>query len=82
MAAIKNIPTHPPSSDLASILFTQELGRLISNAPKKDAPKAISIKKKKKLKIPFVDKALSASEPKMIVTANPRITYITMIETP
>jgi hypothetical protein len=45
---------------LLSILLDQEEGRLISNAPKKDAPKIINNANKKTLKIQLVDKLLSA----------------------
>jgi hypothetical protein len=40
--AIKNIPINPPLSEALSDLFTQELGRVISNAPRKEAPNTIS----------------------------------------
>src|SRR5690606_33282450 len=64
--AIKKSPIRPPLSDLASILLTKELGKVISKAPKNDAAKTTSNRKNKKLNIPFVDSALSASEPNAI----------------
>jgi hypothetical protein len=36
----------PPLSDLESDLFTIQLGRVISNAPKNEAAKTIKIRKK------------------------------------
>ncbi|MNL15153.1 hypothetical protein D3C87_1361240 [compost metagenome] len=74
LKAIKKRPTNPPLSDLASILLTNELGSVISNAPKKDAAKATNSRKNIKLNIPFVDKALSASDPKRIVMIMPKAT--------
>src|SRR5690625_3888224 len=52
--AIKNKPTNPPLSDLASILFTNELGKVNSNAPRNDAAKNTSIRKNRKLNTPLV----------------------------
>lgn len=51
LKAMKNNPIRPPLSDLESILLTNELGSVISNAPKKEAAKTTSKIKKKKLKI-------------------------------
>ncbi|MNV11515.1 hypothetical protein D3C71_1020830 [compost metagenome] len=72
--AIKNRPISPPLSDLASILLTNELGKVISNAPKKDAANTTNSKKKIKLKIPLVESALSASEPNAMVIIIPKAT--------
>src|SRR5690606_37197770 len=61
LADMKNKPTHPPLSEPATILLTKLLGRVISKAPKNDAAKTTSNRKKKKLNIPLVESALSAS---------------------
>src|SRR5690606_23704817 len=82
LKAIKNRPIKPFPSDFASILLTKELGSVISNAPKKDAAKATKIKKKAKLKTPLVERALSASEPKVIVISIPNATYIMIMNKP
>ena len=44
--AIKKIPARPPLSEFLSLLFTSEDGRVISNAPKKDAAKTMNTMKK------------------------------------
>src|SRR5690606_41559705 len=72
LKAIKNKPSNPPLSDCASILFTKELGKVSSNAPKKEATKTTKIRKNRKLKKPLVDRALSASEPNDIVMSIPK----------
>src|SRR5690606_24417331 len=74
LKAIKNNPIKPLPSDFASILFTKELGRVISNAPKKDAAKTTKIRKKTKLNTPLVENAFSASDPKAIVMSMPNAT--------
>ncbi|MNR09071.1 hypothetical protein D3C85_1252600 [compost metagenome] len=55
VAAIKNIPPKPLESDLASSLFTMELGNIISNAPKNEIPNINRIMKMKTLKKPSVE---------------------------
>ncbi len=52
--AIKKTPKRPPFSDLASALFTKDVGITISNAPKKEAAKIINIIKKSRLGIQCV----------------------------
>ncbi|MNV33277.1 hypothetical protein D3C71_1246390 [compost metagenome] len=74
LKAIKNKPTKPPLSDLASILLTKELGKVISNAPKNEAANPTNNKKKMKLKMPLVESALSASDPNAIVIIIPKAT--------
>src|SRR5690606_11967845 len=74
LAAIKNRPTSPPLSELESILLTKELGRVISKAPKKEVAKTTKSRKKKKLKMPFVESSLSASGPKAMVMSIPKAT--------
>ena len=73
VAAIKKIPLKPLASDFASSLFTKELGRVISNAPKNDTPKTMSIRKMKILKNPSVDISFNALAPqiKVIITPKP-----------
>jgi len=48
--AIKNIPRNPPLLDAESALFTQVLGRVISNAPKNEIAKTTNRIKNNKLK--------------------------------
>ena len=43
--AMKKIPARPALSDLASLLFTSEEGRVISNAPKKEAANTMNTMK-------------------------------------
>lgn len=82
LADMKNKPIQPLLSDCASILLTKELGKVISNAPKNEAANTTKSKKKKKLKIPLVDKAFNASGPKATVISIPNATYITTIKRP
>ena len=72
--AIKNMPNKPPLSALASTLLAQELGNIISKAPKNEAANTTNNKKNAKLNHTFVERALSASAPKIEVTASPKIT--------
>ncbi len=72
--AIKKIPKSPPLSAPASALFTQEDGNVISNAPKKETAKITSKAKKKTLNQGLVERAFSASAPKIIVTKEPKTT--------
>ncbi|MNS76728.1 hypothetical protein D3C86_1427030 [compost metagenome] len=72
--AMKKIPMNPPLSACRSTLFAQEFGKTISKAPKKDDAKKIKRIKKMILNQTFVDKALSASAPKIAVTSEPKIT--------
>ena len=72
--AMKKIPTSPPLSAPLSAAFTHLLGNTISNAPRKDAAKTTSMRKKKILKITLVLSALSESLPKIAVTTKPKET--------
>ncbi|MNR50954.1 hypothetical protein D3C85_1705480 [compost metagenome] len=72
--AIKNNPAKPPLSELASILFTHDEGKVISNAPKKEMAKIINNTKKRKLNTPLVERLFSASAPKTTVTNSPKTT--------
>src|SRR5690606_14400760 len=74
LKAIKNRPTKPPLSDLASILLTKELGKVSSKAPKKEAANTTNMRKNRKLKTPLVDRAFSASDPKTMVISIPNAT--------
>ena len=46
VSAMKKTPTIPPLSALLSLLFTSQLGIVISNAPKNDAAKIMKTRKK------------------------------------
>ena len=68
--AIKNTPTKPPLSLFASVLFTIQLGIVISNAPKKLAANTIKMMKNRIFGIQCVASqlkmsAVTASPPKM-----------------
>ena len=47
-------------------------GRVISNPPKNEAPKATSMAKKRRLKMALVERSFKAEAPKMEVTMTPR----------
>ena len=49
-------------------------GRVISNPPKNEAPKATSMAKKRRLKMALVERSFKAEAPKMEVTMTPRAT--------
>ena len=72
--AIKNNPIKPPLSDLASILFTHELGKLISKAPKNDIANTTNSTKNRKLKMPLLANSFKASDPKIKVIKIPNAT--------
>ena len=72
--AINKIPIIPPLSACLSILFTQEFGNIISNAPRNDAAKTTNKTKKIKLNHTLVDNLFNASAPKIPVTARPKTT--------
>ena len=72
--AMNKIPTTPPLSAWSSTVFAQELGNIISKAPRKDAAKITNKTKKRILNHTLVDKAFSASAPKIQVTNKPKIT--------
>ena len=74
LADIKNKPIRPLLSELESILFTNELGKVISKAPKKEAANTTNNRKNRKLKIPLVDRAFNASAPKAMVINIPNAT--------
>lgn len=72
--AIKNIPAIPPLSACLSTLLAQELGSIISKAPKKEAANTINITKNIILKVTLVESAFRASAPKIAVTKVPNTT--------
>ena len=72
--AINKIPIIPPLSAWLSTLFAQELGNIISKAPKNEAANVTNKTKKIILNQTFVDNAFSASAPKIHVTKNPKTT--------
>ena len=80
--AIKKMPVNPPLSACWSALFTIQLGKTISNAPKKEAAKITKIKKKKILGNQCVDNQLAAAGPAITATKVPIITYIPIILNP
>ena len=72
--AIKKMPNNPPFSLAVSALLTQLLGKVISNAPKKEAAKNTKSPKKIRLNHTFVDNAFNESAPNIPVTNEPKIT--------
>ena len=72
--AMKKIPKIPPLSDAWSALFCHELGSIISKAPRKESANTTKSIKKMMLNQTFVDNALSAEGPKIVVTIVPKIT--------
>ena len=72
--AIKKIPMIPPLSACLSILFKNEFGKTISNAPKNEAAKTIRITKNIKLNQTLVDNAFRESIPKSAVISIPKPT--------
>ena len=67
VSAIKNTPTRPPLSLFSSVLFTIQLGIVISNAPKKLAANTIKMIKNRIFGIQCVASQLKISA----VTASP-----------
>src|SRR5690606_23469281 len=82
VAAMKNRPIKPPLSALLSNLLASEVGRVISNAPKKENANTTKRTKKAKLKIPLVDRLLSASAPNTTVINIPNSTYMSIMDNP
>ena len=72
--AMNKIPIIPPLSAWLSTLFAQELGNIISKAPKNETAKTINKRKKIILNHTLVDNAFNASAPKIQVTNNPKMT--------
>jgi len=67
----KRLPIPDEESALESIRFVHDDGRVRSNAPKNDMAKTTSSRKKKILKMAFVERLFSALAPKAAVTNNP-----------
>src|SRR5690606_36502925 len=82
VAAIKKSPNKLPRSALRSNLFASEAGSESSNAPKKEKAKTTKRTKNAKLKIPFVDRLLSASAPNITVIRIPNRTSMSIIDNP
>ena len=81
--AIRNMLSNPVVlSDLASTLFCQDEGNVISKAPKNEAANTTNNRQKKILNIALVARALRALAPKSNVTAKPSNTYITTMLKP
>ena len=73
--AIKKILNRPlVASALLSTALLHLEGKVSSNAPKKEAAKTTSIRKKRILNTAFVDKAFNALAPNIKVIANPSVT--------
>ncbi|MNY07975.1 hypothetical protein D3C86_1408020 [compost metagenome] len=74
-AAMKKIPARPLLlSALLSILLTNELGRVISKAPKKEIANTTSKMKNKKLNRPLALNAFKPADPKITVISRPKAT--------
>src|SRR6202012_4750901 len=69
--AMKKMPSKPPLSEFSSSLLANELGKVISNAPKNEIANVTSSKKKKKLNTPFVANAFRADGPNAKVIMSP-----------
>ncbi len=81
--AIRNMLRSPlVFSALLSTALLHFDGNVISKAPKNDIAKTINIRKKNILNMALVESAFSALAPKISVTASPKVTYITTIDTP
>ena len=75
VSATKKTPARPPLLEFASDLLSQELGSVISNAPKNDAAKTMNIRKKR-----IFGSQCVASQLKMsAVTASPPAKYVIRI---
>ena len=74
VAAMKKIPIKPPRSAFLSAAFTQELGNVISNAPKNEMPKTISMAKKIMLNQTLVANSFNELAPNAPVIINPMVT--------
>src|SRR5690554_6344088 len=72
--AIKKIPINPPLSAFESALVIEELGRVISKAPRNAMANTIDKTKKARLNQGSVDISDNTDAPKAAVTATPRIT--------
>ncbi|MCY1528686.1 hypothetical protein D9M68_638000 [compost metagenome] len=74
-AAIKKIPPRPLLlSALESILLTNEAGRVISKAPKKEMAKTTNSRKKRMLNTPLLLNSFNLDEPNSKVISRPTAT--------
>ena len=69
--AMKKMPSSPPRSAWESTLVPQELGRVISKAPRNEMAKITSRAKKIRLNHTLVERAFSESAPNREVTTVP-----------
>ena len=76
VSAMKKEPKYPPFDDCLSELFIQELGKAISNNPKKEKAKIINMTKNIKLGIQCVLIIYIASFPNKSVSINPKTAKI------
>ena len=75
--AMKKSPARPPRSALRSLLFTSQLGMVISNAPKNEAAKTMNTRKNITLGTQCVASQLKMSA----VTASPPTRLVTRMMT-
>ena len=72
--AMKKMPNRPPFCEASSLLFTQDEGKVSSNAPKKLMAKTTNKAKKKRLNQGFVARAFKALLPNITVIKIPMAT--------
>ena len=70
--AIKKMPSNPPLLAFLSTAFKSLLGSIISKAPKNEMAKTTKMKKKSRFQKALVAMAFRASEPNILVMANPK----------
>ena len=80
--AMKNIPIMPPWSAFLFILFKNELGRVISKAPKKDKANMKNIKKNIRFAVALVANAFNADAPSKNEKPRPSIIKINIMDNP
>src|SRR5690606_17848895 len=80
VSAMKKIPIKLVAPALLSALFDQELGSVISNAPRKEIPKIKNIRKKTKLATQLVARLFKAVGPKITVIKKPSNVKINIME--
>ena len=72
VSAMKNTPNRPPLSAPLSLLFTNDDGSTISNAPKNDAAKTINTMKNSK----FGNQCVASQLKMSAVTASPQASQV------
>ena len=81
--AIRKMLSSPlVASALLSTALLHLDGKVISKAPKKEAAKTTSIRKKNRLNTALVERAFSALAPHIRVITSPNATYITTMDAP